>query len=266
VVNIVRRRFCTRAVGHTGTLDPFATGLLILVLGPATRLARFVTAARKTYLATARLGWRTATDDADGQALGSEWRDPWPSREAVETALAGLVGEYPQTPPSYSAKRIGGVRSHVLARRGGSVAPPPATVMIERLDLLEWAPPLVTFRALVGPGAYVRAIARDLGDRLETGAHLTVLRRERVGRFEVAEAYRLDGLIGTEALLPPTDLVAELRRVDLEPEAIVSVRHGRSVGQAAESGTAALVGSNQLVAIAEARGGRWQPVVVLPEG
>ncbi|MEZ4584951.1 MAG: tRNA pseudouridine(55) synthase TruB [Gemmatimonadales bacterium] len=212
VVAQARRLFSTRSIGHTGTLDPFATGLLVLVIGRATRLARFVEAGRKTYLAEARLGVATRTDDLTGEPIGQEWTGGWPSRDAVEAELGALEGRHDQRPPAYSAKRRDGERSYARARRGEAVALEPVPVEIDELELLEWSPPLVGFRAVVGPGTYVRAIARDLGERLGTGAHLTALRRTRVGSFRVEDAHRLDRLTGRERLLTPRSCSATSRR------------------------------------------------------
>lgn len=266
MVDAVRRRFRVRAVGHTGTLDPFATGLLVLVLGSATRLARFVERGRKTYRAVAQLGLATTTDDATGEPLGRPWAGEWPARDQVELALRALEGRQDQRPPVFSAKRVGGGgrRSYEFARLGVEIALAPVPVDVAALDLEGYDPPLVRFRAVVGPGTYVRALGRDLGARLGTGAHLTGLRRETVGPFRVEDAAPLDALLGTEALLAPLELVPDCRRVRLEPEEVGAVRHGRRLGSGAPDGeTVALVDDQGLVAIAEGREGRWQPIVVL---
>ena len=260
VVATVRRRFKTKAVGHTGTLDPFATGLLVMVLGGATRLARFVEAERKTYWAVARLGQATATDDATGDPIGPAWDGEWPVPGAVDAALGALEGPGMQRPPVFSAKSVDGVRSYALARRGEAVALEPVAVLVERLELLAYAPPLVTFRATVGAGTYIRAIARDLGERLGTAGHLESLRREAVGRFTVAEAVPLDRLTGGETLIPPVDLLP-FDRVEVTAEEAAQLRLGQRVGSAG-TGMAALVHDGALVAVGEGRDGRWQPVVV----
>ena len=261
VVATVRRRFRIKAVGHTGTLDPFATGLLVMVLGGATRLARFVEAERKTYLASARLGVATATDDLTGELLGGPWSGAWPDAGRVQVALAALEEQGTQRPPAFSAKSVDGVRSYARARRGEAVVLEPVPVVIERLALLTFEPPVVTFRATVGPGTYIRAIARDLGERLGTGAHLESLRREAVGRFEVAAAVPLDQLTGNEVLLPPADLLP-FERVEVTADDVVRLRRGQRVGAAAV-GRAALVHAGELIAVGEEQDGQWQPVVVL---
>jgi tRNA pseudouridine55 synthase len=253
-------------VGHTGTLDPFATGLLVLVLGGATRLARFVEAGAKVYRGGITLGSATDTDDPTGRPIGDRWTGPWPSESAVVEALRGLEGRQQQRPPAYSAKHVAGVRSHELARKGEPIGLQPVSVVVEALELVEYRPPGVTVRATVGPGTYIRSLARDLGERLGTGAHLASLRREKVGRFDVAAAVPLRDLVGTEPLIAPADLVAEMGRVALDPDLVAAVRHGRAVTAGPEpiEGFAALLDGATLVAVAEAQNGKWQPIVVPP--
>lgn len=259
-----RRLFRTRAVGHTGTLDPFATGLLVLVFGGATRLARWAERHNKTYRAEVRLGVTTDTDDRTGAVVAERNPEAWPARSQVEAAMAGLTGAQRQRPPAYSAKRIDGERSHRLARRGGTPAPDPVEVTVCSLELLEYAPPMLTFRAGVSPGTYIRALGRDLGERLGTGGHVTELRRERIGPWHVGQAAPLAGLTGAEPLLPPRALVADLTPVGLRPDEVVTVGHGRTVlRDGPTEGQAALLDGDRLVAVAEAAPGGWHPVVVL---
>jgi tRNA pseudouridine55 synthase len=264
VVARVRRVFGIRAVGHAGTLDPFATGLLVLVLGPATRLARFVEGEPKTYLATARLGVRTATDDPTGEVVARVEPAAWPSQDAVEQALERLAGTQQQRPPAYSAKLVGGQRSYRLARKGADVALEPVEVTVHRIGLTDYQPPLVSFRAIVSSGTYVRALGRDLGTALGTGAHLTALRREAIGAFQVTQAVTLDGLeAGT--LIPPESLVAGLAQVELRDDETAAVSHGRAVlREGSTAGEAALLAGGRLVAVARAVPGGWHPSVVLP--
>jgi tRNA pseudouridine55 synthase len=253
-------------VGHTGTLDPFATGLLVVLVGRATRLARFVEPQPKTYLATARLGARTDTDDLTGTVV-EESPVEGLSREQVLDALTGFEGEQRQRPPAYSAKHIGGERSHRLARRGAAGEPPEATVTVYRIEPIAWTPPALTFRAAVSTGTYLRAIARDLGSRLGVGAHLTALRREAIGGLRVEDAVALDQ-VTREALLPPARVLGHLPAVDLDPEAKAAVVHGRSVAQSGaagqgESGAVALLDGTEVVAVARAEDGWLRPIVVL---
>lgn len=265
VVARARRLFHTRAIGHTGTLDPFATGLLILVFGAATRLARWAERHRKSYRAVIRLGVRTATDDRTGTVLAERIPAEWPAVELLRSALDELSGARRQRPPAYSAKLLAGVRSHRLARRGAAPAPAEADVMVYRLELLAYEPPLVSLVAEVGPGTYLRALARDLGEKLGTGAHLAELRRERIGPWLVEAAHPLDGLTGQESLLSPRELVSDLPAVALEPEEVVLVRHGRDVArEGPTAGEAALLDGASLVAVARAAPAGWHPAVVLP--
>lgn len=264
VVQRVRRVLGTRAVGHTGTLDPFATGLLVVLVGRATRLARFVEAQPKTYLATARLGVATDTDDLTGSPIG-------PSRDAaavddatVRAALAAFVGEQRQRPPRFSAKHVGGVRSYRLARRGVAVEPAEATITVHRIDLVAFAAPEVVFRVTVSAGTYVRALARDLGERLGVGAHLTALRREAIGALRVEDAVPLDRL-GPADLRPPRAALGHLPSLELDPPARVAVSHGRAVPAAGglPGSDVALVQGDELVAVARVEDGWLRPAVVL---
>jgi tRNA pseudouridine55 synthase len=238
--------------------------VLVLVYGRATRLALFVEAGAKTYLAEARLGIATSTDDATGDPVGDPWRGPWPDPEAVRAALQAVADAPLQLPPAFSAKRVGGRRSHALARRGEPVALAPVPVRIDLLTVLSHAPPAIGFEAVVGPGTYIRAVARDLGRALGTGAHLVALRRLRVGRFTVADAHPLGRLTGDEPLLDPGRLVEGMRRVVLDAGGAADIRHGRPVAADPDAaGLAALLEGDRLVAVAEARTGRWHPNVVL---
>lgn len=264
VVAHARRLFGTRAIGHTGTLDPFATGLLVLVFGGATRLARWAERHRKRYRAVIRLGMTTDTDDCTGTVLVDRGTLAWPARALVTAALEGLTGPLEQRPPAYSAKRVAGERSHRLARRGGDPSPAAARVVVHRLELLEYEPPLVCIAAEVGPGTYLRALGRDLGERLGTGAHLSELRRERIGPWGVEAAHRLSELTGREPLLPPRELVQDLPGVALSPEEVALVGHGRDVSRTGPTeGEAVLLDGERLVAVARAVPAGWHPAVVV---
>jgi tRNA pseudouridine55 synthase len=183
----------------------------------------------------------------------------------VRETLAGFVGQQRQRPPAYSAKHVGGERSYRLARRGSAVEPAETTVTVHRIELVAWDPPAVTFRATVSPGTYLRAIARDLGERLGVGAHLTVLRREAIGGLRVEEAVPLDE-VGPGALLPAVRVLGHLPAVELDPAAKAAVVHGRAVtgGPAAErGGPVVLLAGEEVVAVARSEDGRLQPTVVL---
>jgi tRNA pseudouridine55 synthase len=263
VVQRVRRVLKTRAVGHTGTLDPFATGLLVVLVGRATRLARFVEAEAKTYLATARLGVATDTDDATGAPLGPPADLSELSEARVAEALAGFAGEQRQRPPRYSAKHVDGERSYRLARRGVAVQPGETTVVVARIDLVEYAPPELVFRVTVSAGTYVRALARDLGERLGVGAHLTGLRRESIGALRVEDAVRL-AEVDPSAVRPARAVLGHLPAVELDEPGRVAVSHGRAVPADADAqGDVALVHEGELVAVARAGDGWFRPSVVL---
>lgn len=268
VVQRVRRVLGTRAAGHTGTLDPFATGLLVVLVGRATRLARFIEAEAKTYLATARLGVATDTDDRTGVPSGEPADLSSLTVERVEKTLAGFVGDQLQRPPRYSAKHVDGQRSYRLARRGAGVDPPAVRVTVHRVELVTVTIPIegpvdVTFRATVGAGTYLRAIARDLGERLGVGAHLTALRRESIGALRVEDAVAL-AEISADALLAPRRVLAHLPTLELDAPARQAVSHGRALpGIQGARGHLVLVQGEELVAVARAEEGCIRPSVVL---
>ena len=269
VVAVVRRRLQLESVGHTGTLDPFATGLMVLLLGPATRLGRFAPTDPKRYRAVAQLGFATTTDDLTGEPLGPPWSGEWPSRERVESALAEMVGLTPQRPPAFSAKKVRGVRSHRLARRLGAAAVTldPVVVRIDALEVEEYQPPLLAFAAQVGPGTYLRSIARDLGERLGTGAHLRALQRDQVGPFRIESAVPLDQVDAASPRLSVLELLGTMPRVAVTVEDATALRHGQCIGEAAEEARlSALVLDQEVVAIGRPERGRWQPTVVLAGG
>jgi tRNA pseudouridine55 synthase len=268
VVDQVRRALATRSAGHTGTLDPFATGLLVVLLGRATRLARFVQGRPKTYLATARLGTRTDTDDLTGRVVGGPVDVDPVTETAIRDALATFVGEQQQRPPQFSAKLVAGERSYRKARRGETAELPDSSVTIYRIDLLGYQPPELTFRTVVSAGTYIRALARDLGERLGVGAHLTQLRREAIGSLRVEAATPLEAVIGA-SVIPAHRVLSDLPSMALDPAALKDVKHGRAVRDSGaagirESGEAvALLGDGELVAVARVEDGWLRPTVVL---
>jgi tRNA pseudouridine55 synthase len=275
----VRRVSGERRIGHTGTLDPMATGLLPLVLGRATRLAALLTGGDKTYDAAIRLGFATTTDDAEGTPLG-EASATLPEAAAIRDALEAFRGVHEQVPPSHSAKKIGGRRAYELARRDETVVLAPVVVTVHAITLLAWEPPLAHVRVASGSGFYVRALARDLGARLGTGGHLAALRRTRHGPFDVADALpaadlaAMDGAAVRARLLAPAAAVAHLPAVTVTPAGLARIRHGNPVGPAGlePGGAAALAATGPvavrgpdgaLVAVAAARAGALHPVSVL---
>jgi tRNA pseudouridine55 synthase len=267
IVRHVRRTFGIRAAGHTGTLDPFATGLLVVLVGRATRLARFVEAQPKTYFATARLGIRTTTDDLTGETIGAQSAGVLPET-LVRHTLAGFLGSHPQRPPQFSAKRVGGERSYRKARRGEPVELADVDITVHAIDLVAYRPPEFDFRVTVSAGTYIRAIARDLGEQLGVGSHLTQLRREAIGSLRVEQALPLDR-VSPAGLILAREVVSDLPWVELDQPARQDVAHGRAVadGRRAEQrgggAVVALVAAGELVAIARSEEGWLHPTVVL---
>ena len=277
VVAVVRRAFRGAKVGHTGTLDPFATGVLPVVIGRATRLARFLAGADKEYDALVRLGRSTDTFDVTGRVV-YEAPDGFllPSPAAVAEVIHGYLGSWMQTPPAYSAKQADGVRAYEQARRGRAVELAPVPVRVAAIDLVSVDGPLVRLRLVSSAGFYVRALAQDLGERLGTGATLEGLRRLRSGVFGLADAVTLDAVVRAEAgprVLPLDALLADWPAAVLTAEGVDWVAHGRAVGPAqcaeplaAQPGTPVrLVGlDGSLLAVGEpGPGGVLHPVVVL---
>ena len=225
VVARVRRLTGIRRVGHAGTLDPLATGVLLVCVGPATRFVEYLQQGQKVYETTIRLGEETDTYDAEGEIVA---RRPVPplSREAIDRALDAFRGEIMQTPPMYSAIKKRGQPLYKLARQGKSVERPPRPVTIYAIDILDWQPPDLTLRVTVSPGTYIRSIAHDLGQALGAGGHVRTLRRVASGAFRVEDAVTLEeleasgtdwprylhGLRGALSMLPAVVLTEEQAR------------------------------------------------------
>lgn len=269
IVALARRALHVRRIGHTGTLDPFATGVLLLCVGPATRLAEYFGDLDKTYEATARVGVRTDTLDATGTVVGESaaWRDL--DEAAIRRAFERQVGRFLQHPPAFSAKKVGGRRAYDMARAGQTIALEPAEVEITALQVLDITGPDVRFRMTCSTGTYVRAVARDAGESLGVGAHLTALRRTAIGLFDVDAALSVDRLDDpgsvARALVPPLDALGHLPVVALGEEERAAVRHGRAVAAdgRASRGTVVLAAHGALVAMAECDGAMIRPRKVL---
>jgi tRNA pseudouridine55 synthase len=244
VVARVRRALGERRIGHTGTLDPAASGVLALVLGRATRLARFLSAADKAYLAVVRFGVATDTYDADGTAVGARFAGTLPSREAVAAALDEFRGSYLQQPPAYSAKKVDGRRSYARAREASRTLPvqthplpAPAPVTAYRVELVTMGGELATLHVECSAGFYVRALAHDLGARLGCGAHLASLRRSRSGDVTVDGALSLDAIerdptAAAAVVVPMSRMLPGLAAVTLTGEGVNRALHGRDLGPA----------------------------------
>lgn len=252
-------------LGHTGTLDPLATGVLVVCVGAATRLAEYVQAMGKTYRTRVRLGHRSDTDDADGTVTAVDGAMP-PPEAAIRAALPRFVGAILQTPPAYSALKVAGRRAHDLARSGEEVKLAARPVDVSRIDLLAYAWPHLDLEIDCGKGTYVRSIARDLGDTLGVGGLVQTLRRTRVGPFTAEQGVGLDVDPKTipGQLRPLADAVAGLPKVTLAAAAAVRFRQGQQVPCAgALTGTVAVFEAAELVGIAEATGGRVKPKLVM---
>jgi tRNA pseudouridine55 synthase len=284
VVALVRRLASTRRIGHGGTLDPFASGVLPLFLGGATRLVEYHLADDKAYRATICFGASSTTDDLDGELTPVE--GPAPSRQAVEAALAGFIGPQQQHPPVYSAVQVGGRRAYAMARAGEAVDLPSRSVEIKSLELVEWddadpVRPIAIVDVVCSAGTYVRALARDHGARLGAGAYLGALVRTASGPFsldaarsldEVRAAAAADGPDGVRALLLPSDTGLDaLPAVALTDPEIADAGQGRFVRPAggmrgiADGLPLRLVdAAGTIVGMGRREGNRVAPTKILP--
>ncbi len=263
---MVRRAFHTRRVGHAGTLDPFATGLLLVLVGSATRLARYLVGLPKEYQGVIRLGIATTTDDATGEVTSTS--DAWTELDdaRVQDAMTALTGERDQVPPAYSAKRVGGERAHRLARRGTPVTLAPARIEVQRFVLAQRRERDLWFHAAVGSGTYLRSLARELGLTLGCGAHLLELRRTTVGPHRVEQAAPLEDVRqGRATLMPPAAALAHLPCATVHLDAVQRLVRGQPIEATRPelAGPVVLLCEEQLVAVAQRRAGRWHPEVVL---
>lgn len=231
VVARARRALGDRRIGHTGTLDPFASGVLLLCCGPATRLSQFMVGSDKTYHATVLFGSETDTLDPEGTVVAADdaWREL--TSTAIEEACRGMEGDRMQTPPAFSAKKIQGEAAHRRARRGEEVELKPVPVTIRELRPVEIDLPRVVLDTTVSSGTYVRAIARDLGRALGTRAHLTDLRRTRVGMVDLSRAVDLERLDQGGALpwIMPLEAVGHLPRIVVDSDEARRLAHGQRI-------------------------------------
>ncbi len=217
-------------IGHTGTLDPLATGVLVLCVGQATRLTEYVQALEKVYLANIRLGARSDSDDAEGAITPMAVEAP-PDREKVRRCLECFRGEIEQVPPAYSAARVTGRRAYDLARSGAEVPLSPRQVTIHEIRLLNFTYPDLELEVRCGKGTYIRALARDLGEKLGCGAYLSALRRTRVGHFEPDQAVPLDAdrASARARLLPIAAAVRHLPALTLDETRITRLAQGQGI-------------------------------------
>jgi tRNA pseudouridine55 synthase len=260
-IDEVRRALGERKVGHAGTLDPMATGLLLFGVGKATRLLRFLGDMEKEYEGSGRLGVETDTLDAEGSVVRTAPVDV--SEDDLRSVMAQLTGEIEQRPPAYSAVKVGGRRLYRAARRGETVEAAPRRVRVEDFDLLAFEGPSFDFRAVVSGGTYVRSLVAQVGEALGCGAHLTRLVRTRIGDFAVQDA-RPPSTPG--GVLPLERAVAHLPRMDLDAEEAVAARHGRPLGPMDAPGfQAAFDPEGRLVGVYRDCGARSCPEVVLAQ-
>ena len=277
VVARTRRVFGTRKVGHAGTLDPMATGLLVVGIDAATRLLTFVVGADKTYHATIRLGQSTSTDDADGEITASADPERVSAIAAHEIAagIAALTGAISQVPSAVSAIKVDGRRAYDRVRAGEDVVLAARDVVVSRFDVLDDRPGDGGVRDLdvvvdCSSGTYIRALARDLGAALGVGAHLTALRRTHVGPFDVADASSLDGLAEARPLTAADAAARILPVLEVSAQEAVDLRHGkRLAGQRARlegPRAAAIDPDGVLIGIVERRGDDLKSAMNMPEG
>jgi tRNA pseudouridine55 synthase len=282
VVNRARKTLKLRRIGHTGTLDPFATGVLVLCLNRATRIARFLAADEKEYLASMRLGFATETGDLTGNPLSLPVDTSHITRAEVNEVLRHFRGRIEQIPPMYSAKKIGGVKLYELARRGLEVERRPVEVEIIKLEFCEHDEPflskgIISFRVVSSSGTYIRSLAEDIGKHLGVGGHLIKLRRLRSGLFDVSRAVTLEKMFElTESGVIETSIISISDAIALE-ELQISVKEKRDIlegrpvrreGDWLNGCQAKLCDtSRNLIAIAEfdARDQLWRPRVVFSE-
>ena len=239
VVAAIRRAARVRRVGHAGTLDPLATGVLLVCLDQATRVSRYLVASDKVYRARIRLGQTTDTDDAEGQVIRQQPPPAHLDAAAIEEALAGFVGQIDQLPPRYAAIKRDGVPLYRLARQGLDPQPTPRQIVVHAISLLAWHNPDLTVEVHCGPGTYVRALARDLGEQLGCGGHLAGLVRLRSGAFSLETATELDRVLRrlqslegpdvADILWPVDAALTELARMAVDAEMEEQLRHGQQV-------------------------------------
>jgi len=268
VVQIIRRGTNIRRAGHTGTLDPRASGVLVILIGPAVRLSEYVSASDKRYQAVIQLGTTTDTYDSDGQILSTNLVNI--SEDEFEEALQSFVGEIEQVPPPFSAVKVKGRKAYDMARQGEEVDLAPRKITVYSLELLEWAPPEVVIDVYCSSGTYIRSLANDLGKMLGCGANLGGLRRTKSGRFTLRDAVPVRKLREAfenntwyQYLIPAAEALSDWPAIELDKEKIEAVRHGHRVPAEAGIGKMARGISEQgeLVALMEfdPNTNEWQP-------
>ena len=268
VVQIIRKGTGIRRAGHTGTLDPRASGVLVILLGPAVRLSEFVSASDKRYQATIRMGQSTNTYDAEGHFTSEPVNLSQLKEDEFEEILQTFIGEIEQIPPAHSAIKVDGKKAYERAREGEEVEMAPRMINVYSLELLEWAPPEVVVDVFCSSGTYVRSLAHDLGLKLGVGAHLVGLRRTKSGRFTLRDAVSLRRLRDAFAtgewsqyLIPAAEALGDWPAVELTADEVELIRHGHRIPatEGAAGKARAITEQGDLVALVEFQDGEWQP-------
>lgn len=268
VVQIIRNGTKIRRAGHTGTLDPRASGVLVVLIGPAVRLSEYVSASDKRYQAIIRLGATTDTYDEEGRVTDSGPVNV--TEEQFEAALQPFIGEIEQVPPPYSAVKVQGKKAYEMAREGEEVELAPRKINVYSLDLLEWAPPEAVIDVYCSSGTYVRSLANDLGKALGCGAYLVGLRRTKSGRFTLRDAVPLRKLREAfeqgnwyQYLIPAAEALSDWPAIELDSPMLEAIRHGHRIPAAEDANGWARGVSEQgeLVALLEVDESthEWQP-------
>ncbi len=269
VVQIIRRGTGIRRAGHTGTLDPRASGVLVVLIGPAVRLSEYVSASDKRYQATIQLGRSTDTYDSEGTVTKATPVENI-SEDQFDEILQSYVGQIEQVPPPYSAVKVKGKKAYEMARKGKPVDLEPRIINVFNLEILEWAPPELVIDVYCSSGTYVRSLANDLGDSLGTGAHLIGLRRTKSGQFTLRDAVPLRRLKESfdagdwyQFLIPASDALGDWPLLELNPDEVELVRHGHRIPAEPDSNewVRGLSQQGDLVALLEndPETNEWQP-------
>ncbi len=273
VVDVVQRLVRPAKVGHAGTLDPLATGVLVVCVGAATRLIEYVQRMPKSYTGTFLLGRRSPTEDVDGDVTELD-SPPIPTRAQIDAAAAALVGRIEQRPPAFSALKVAGRRAYDLARRGDEVKLEPRPVVIHGIDVVDYDYPRLTLDVTCGSGTYIRSLGRDLAESLGTAAVMSALVRTAIGRFRVEDGVEAEDLTKNNLpghLLPPLWAVDALPQVELSAEEVATIRRGQTIPDRTANRTAkeiaAIDSFGHLAAILRPRGaGQLGPLRNLPTG
>lgn len=260
VVDAVRRALRIKRVGHAGTLDPPATGLLVVAVGPATRLLRYLQDLPKTYEVTGALGVRTTTLDADGAIVAQEQVDATP--DDIRKVASTFVGEIEQVPPAVSAVKVGGERAYKRARRGEEIELEPRKVTVHSFDILRTSTTAFDARVVCSSGTYVRSLVADVGEQLGCGAHVVTLRRSAIGHLDVDDAVTPDE-VDASKLASVEDVLTHLPRADVDASTAERAGMGQRVEADVPAGEVLVVGPDGAVGVFDAADGILRPVTVL---